>query len=240
MLLTNNNRSKAYLQNLINNNFIPSKIIVLNNNNVTLVEHTENDKLISKHTKQIFIRRLDDLDISFDEKEHVLKTIQNHNIKFVEINSSDINSKEVIDEVASIKDEYIVYSGPSSSILKKEILSKNKKFIHVHPGWLPKFRGSTTIYYSMLSKCKIGCSVIFLEEGIDKGPVLYRQEYEILEKGIDFDYLLDPLVRVKTLIEFFKTEEIKPMKQNDDQDETTFYIIHPVLKHLSIINYNNE
>lgn len=240
MLLTNNNRSKAYLQNLISNNFIPSKIIVLNNNHVTLVEHTENDKIISKHTNQIFIRKLDDLDISFDEKEHVLKTIQNHNIEFVEINNSDVNSKEVVDEVASIKDEYIVYSGPSSSILKKEILSKQKKIIHVHPGWLPKFRGSTTIYYSMLLKCKIGCSVIFLEEGIDKGPVLYRQEYDISEKDIDFDYLLDPLVRAKTLIEFFKTEEIKPMKQNNDQDKTTFYIIHPVLKHLSIINYNNE
>ena len=92
----------------------------------------------------------------------------------------------------------------------------------------------------MLLKYKIGCSVIFLEEGIDKGPVLHKQEYKISEKGIDFDYLLDPLVRVKTLIEFFKIGVIKPMKQNDDQDETTFYIIHPVLKHLSIINYNNE
>ena len=240
MLITNNNRSKAYLQNLIKNNFLPSKIIVLNNNNLSLVEHTENDKLISKFSDQIFIRKLDDLSIFFNEKEHILKTIQNHQIEFVEINNLDVNSQEVINEVEKIEDNYIIYSGPSSSILKKEILSKNKKFIHVHPGWLPKFRGSTTIYYSMLSKCKIGCSIIILEEGIDKGPVLYRQEYEILEKGIDFDYLVDPLVRSKTLIEFLKRKEIKPMEQIHDQDETTFYIIHPVLKHLSIINYNNE
>ena len=240
MLITNNNRSKAYLQNLINNNFIPSKIIFLNNNHLTLVEHTENDKLISKHTNQIFIRKLDEIGISFDEKEHVLKTIQNNNIEFIEINNSDINSKEVIREVINIKDEYIVYSGPSSSILQKEILSKNKKFIHVHPGWLPKFRGSTTIYYSLLLKLKIGCSVIFLEEDIDKGPILYRQEFKISEKNIDFDYVLDPLVRTKTLIEFFKTKEIKPKSQIDDTDETMFYIIHPVLKHLSIIDYNNE
>ena len=55
MLITNNNRSKAYLQNLIKNNFLPSKIIVLNTNNLSLVEHTENDKLISKFSDQIFI-----------------------------------------------------------------------------------------------------------------------------------------------------------------------------------------
>jgi methionyl-tRNA formyltransferase len=208
MLITNNNRSKAYLQNLIKNNFLPSKIIVLNTNNLSLVEHTENDKLISKFSDQIFIRKLDDLSIFFNEKEHVLKTIQNHKIEFVEINNLDVNSKEVIDEVEKIEDNYIIYSGPSSSILKKEnIIKKTKNLYMSILGWLPKFRGSTTIYYSMLSTCKIGCSIIILDEGIDKGPVLYREEYEILEKGIDFDYLVDPLVRSKTLIEFLKRKE---------------------------------
>ena len=57
MLITNNNRSKAYLQNLVYNKLIPTKILVLNNNNVTLAEHTENDKLISEDTNQKFIRK---------------------------------------------------------------------------------------------------------------------------------------------------------------------------------------
>ena len=73
MLIINNNRSKAYLQNLVRNNFIPNKVIVLNDSNVTLVEHTENDKLISQNTNQKFIRKIDSLDIFFDEKEHILK-----------------------------------------------------------------------------------------------------------------------------------------------------------------------
>ena len=110
MLLTNNNRSKAYLQNLIKNNFIPIKIIFLNNVNETLVEHTENDKLISEDTNQKFIRRLIDLNISFDEKEHVLKTIKNNKIEFVEINNLDVNSKDVIKEVEKIEGKYIIYS----------------------------------------------------------------------------------------------------------------------------------
>ena len=48
MLLINNNRSKAYLQNILLNDFIPEKVILLNDQNVELPEHTYNDKIISK------------------------------------------------------------------------------------------------------------------------------------------------------------------------------------------------
>jgi methionyl-tRNA formyltransferase len=238
MLLINNNRSKAYLQNLIKNAFIPNKIIVLDDSNVTLVEHTENDKLISKDTKQKFIRKLDDLDIDFDEKEHILKTIAENNITYSLVKTLDINSNIVIDEVEQIEDEYVIYSGPGGTILRKKILSKGKKFIHVHPGWLPQFRGSTTIYYSMLVDSTVGASVILFEEGIDEGPVLYKQKYKIIEKNIDFDYVLDQLVRTKTLIDFFKQSKIKPLKQNENEQTSTFYIIHPFLKHLSVLKHN--
>ncbi len=238
MLLINNNRSKAYLQNLIKNNFIPKKVILLNNKNVTLVEHTENDKLIAKDTDQKFIRSLIDLDISFDEKAHVLRTIGDNNIPYCLVDNLDINSKEVITKINEIEEEYIVYSGPGGTILRKAILSLGKKYIHVHPGWLPKFRGSTTIYYSMLLESKVGCSVILFEEGIDEGPILHQEEFKINEKEIDFDYVLDPLVRAKTLVGFFNSKKIEPLVQDELADASTFYIIHPLLKHISILNHN--
>jgi len=240
MLLINNNRSKAYLQNLVASGFIPNKIIVLNDKNVTLVEHTENDKLISKDTNQKFIRKLEDLDMSFDEKEHILKTIKEYNINYCVIDNLDINSKDVVEEVKKLNDEYIVYSGPGGTILRKEILSFGKKFIHVHPGWLPKFRGSTTIYYSMLLNSTVGCSVILFDEGIDEGPILYRKEYQLKEKEIDFDYVLDPLVRAKTLVEFFKKGQLDLIIQKEDEESSTFYIVHPLIKHASILNYNRK
>ena len=61
MLLINNNRSKAYLQNLVLNGFIPENIIVLDDKNIVLPEHTENDKFITQNTKQILIRKVDKL-----------------------------------------------------------------------------------------------------------------------------------------------------------------------------------
>ena len=238
MLLVNNNRSKAYLQNLIKNGFIPSIIIVLDSKNHTLREHTENDKIISKDTHQKFIRNLKDLNISFDEKEHIKRTIVNNNLNFSVVDTMDVNSHKVINAVKDLTDEYIVYSGPGGTILRKEILSLNKKFIHVHPGLLPSFRGSTTIYYSMLLDSAVGCSVILLDEKIDEGPILYKSNYEFKERGIDFDYVLGPLVRTKTLINFFQNNELSEMQQNQSEDITTFYIIHPLLKHLSILKYN--
>lgn len=238
MLLVNNNRSKAYLQNLIKNGFIPSIIIVLDSKNHTLLEHTENDKFISKDTHQKFIRSLKDLNISFDEKEHIKKTIVNNKLNFSIVDTMDVNSYKVINAVKDLTDEYIVYSGPGGTILRKEILSLNKRFIHVHPGLLPGFRGSTTIYYSMLLDSAVGCSVILLDEKIDEGPILYKANYEFKERGIDFDYVLDPLVRTKTLINFFQNNELSEMQQNQSEDTTTFYIIHPLLKHLSILKYN--
>lgn len=240
MLLINNNRSKAYLQNLIHNGFIPQKIIVLNDKNIDLPEHTENDKLISKNTNQKFIRELKDLNIKFDEKEHVLATIENNNIDYVIVDTLNVNSEQVVAEVKNLKTDYIVYSGPGGTILRKEILSQRKKFIHVHPGWLPNYRGSTTIYYSLLIDSEVGASVIIFEEGIDEGPVLYKKKYKIEEKGIDLDYVLDPLIRAKTLVSFFKQEKLSVTKQEEAEKTNTFYIVHPFIKHASIIKYNTK
>jgi methionyl-tRNA formyltransferase len=132
----------------------------------------------------------------------------------------------------------MIYSGPGGTILRKDILSAGPKFIHVHPGWLPDFKGSTTIYYSMLINSEVGASVIFFEEGIDEGPVLFQRKYKITERDIDFDYVLDPLVRTKTLIEFFRKGELNHEIQ--EKGGNTYFIIHPLLKHCAIISHKSK
>lgn len=240
LMLINNNRSKAYLQNLIKHGYIPKFAIVLNDKKTTLVEHTHNDKMITQETNQKFIRSIDELNIEFDEKEHILKTIIDNKISYCLVDTLDVNSNDVINEVRKIDQKYIIYSGPGGSILRKEILSLGKKFIHTHPGLLPKFRGSTTMYYSILYDSTVGCSVIILKEGIDEGSVLYENSYKIKNKNIDFDYVLDPLLRAKTLIEFFKKNCFLAKEQDSSQEVGTFYIIHPFLKHKAILQHDKR
>ena len=70
------------------------------------------------------------------------------------IRSDSINSKLVVKKIIKSKFNNFIYSGYPGEIVKKFMLNK-KKFIHFHPGKLPEFKGSTTIFYSILLKKKI-------------------------------------------------------------------------------------
>ena len=234
MLLINNNRSKAYLQSLVLNGFIPERIVVLDNKNIVLPEHTENDKFITQNTKQIQIRKVGKLKLEFDEKEHITTTITKNKIKHTIIDCIDVNSNIVLSEIKKIKEDYIIYSGPGGTILSKKILNQNKKFIHVHPGLLPKHRGSTTFYYSYLIDYNVGASVIIMNEKIDQGPIIYSESFLIDERDVDFDHELDPILRARVLINCFKKNKFSAIKQNN-KESYTFYIIHPLLKHIAIL-----
>ena len=49
---------------------------------------------------------------------------------------------------------YYIYSGYPGVIIRDEEILKKKKIVHFHPGKLPDFKGSTTIYYSVLKERK--------------------------------------------------------------------------------------
>lgn len=237
MLLTNNNRSKCYLQTLCGNGFLPQKVIVLDNSNTALPEHTENDLTIHAQTQQKLIRKCIETNTEFDEKEHILKTLNKYKILHEILPILDINSSQVVQSIRDCPCKYVIYSGPGGTILRKEILSQGKYFLHAHPGWLPRFRGSTTIYYSILSELKAACSLILLTNEIDAGPILYRKEFKI-STDVDLDYVLDPSARASTILDFFKNNYQKEVASlniapQEYETENTFYIIHPVLKHLA-------
>ena len=190
------------------------------------------------------IRDCKEAGISFDEKEHVQITLKQCRIPYKHLPTLKVNSPQVIQSVRECTGDYIVYSGPGGTILGQEILSTGKYFIHVHPGWLPDYLGSTTIYYSMLAGDGVGCSVIVLTEQIDKGPIFHRRRFQTLPET-DLDYVFDPAVRASTLIEFFNLNRGKSLSpilinESDDKESELFFIIHPVLKHLSILSLNNK
>ena len=231
MLLTNNNRSKAYIQCLIDEGFVPKKVIYLNAVGKKLSEHTENDSLIFSKTRQESKSRCSVSNLSFDEKESVLSTLNKNKIPYNEIDSSDPNDRKVIKAIKNLPTLKCIYSGPGGIILKPKVFETGKIFIHAHPGSLPEYRGSTTIYYSLLIDKSIEVSVIELNENIDEGDILHAKKFKF-RSGSNLDYVVDPCVRAKTLIEFLKNNQTHRKPNNFGN---TFYIIHPVLKHLAII-----
>lgn len=242
ILLSNNNRSKAYLQNLVKNGFVPGQAIVLDGGNSLRPENTAVDVPGGAGKPVGAIRSSLDAQVCFDEGQHVMETLDSAGIDRVVLNTMDVNSDEVIAAVAGSEGDYVVYSGPGGAILRKGVLGLGKEFIHVHPGWLPAYRGSTTMYYSLLVDRTVSCSVFLMREALDDGPLLHRRTFRITETGVDFDYVLDPAVRTATLLDFFANaaEMLANPLEPEHEESNTFYIIHPVLKHLSILTAKGE
>lgn len=226
-LLIDNNRSKAYLQNFVRHGYIPGKVIVLGE-----------EKDIPKSNSKMICSAPDIADTYFNQNESVFTTLRTHNIPYTAIPTADANDLKVISAVAGLSEENVIYSGPGGNILREEILSQGKYFFHSHSGIVPSYKGSTTFYYSMLLEKKIGCSIMIMSAGLDAGDVVFSKEYAVPKMPVDYDMVVDPLVRTQAFILLMKAvsgnlQNAKPLAQTGEGN--MFYIIHPVLKHLAIL-----
>jgi methionyl-tRNA formyltransferase len=177
-------------------------------------------------------------DVSFDPAISIMETIEQAGIPYKVATSSDINSIQVINEIRERHEPVFIYSGYGGVLLKKELLQTEKKFLHVHGGYLPDFKGSTTNYFSLLNEESIGASAIFLNEEIDSGPVLLRRKFQPPANRQEIDHLYDGMARSRVLIETLKaynnTNEWR-FELEDNRGGETYFIIHPVLKHIAIL-----
>lgn len=159
-------------------------------------------------------------------------------LKLASLTAADINEPPVAAAVRSLTQPYLIFSGPAGAIVRKPLFATGKKFIHVHPGRLPEFRGSTTIYYSLLAENRVEATALLLEEVIDAGPVIGRAAFPPPpdRRTIDGDYDAD--IRASLLVsvmrDFARRGHFEEVQQPAGAGET-FYIIHPVLKHLAIL-----
>jgi len=158
------------------------------------------------------------------------------------IASNNINSEKIFACVSSLDSEVFIFSGYPGQIVKAPLINSGFNLLHIHAGWLPEYRGSTTIYYSWLLDGRCGVSALLLDDGIDTGPVIARQYYPAPPTNIDVDTLYDNSIRadllVKVLRTFFKRGELPKIEA--DGKEQTFYVIHPVLKHLALLSKPNR
>ena len=215
IVLLTNMRSKAFIQNLVKNDLIPGEIVLLKKG-----EGKSNPISVLQHYEGLF-----------DPNEEVENTLKLHNLEYKTVEATDCNEPNVIEAVKGMKSKYLIYCG--GGILEKEILSLGKKFIHVHPGIVPKYRGSTCFYYSIIAEKKCGATAFFMEEKIDTGNVLAQKEYAIPNYS-DLDRIFDPWMRSDLLVDIIRSGSFEEKPQPESEDSETYFIIHPVLKHLAI------
>ena len=199
LIISNTFRSIVYLKKIKKNNLKPKYIIYLNDN-----------------SKNIYAKRLN--------KE---------NFFFKKVKVEKFLSKKITKRIANLiikkKIKYMVFSGYAGDVIKNLNLLKKIKIIHSHPGKLPFYKGSTTIYYSLLKTGKIFCSTFILNKKIDSGKIIKVREYPIPKKIKSIDQIYDAEIRAINLCEVLRNKLNLSLNINKSPSKP-YYVIHPLLR----------
>ena len=219
MVAADTTRTQYYIKKLIKHKLLPNYILLLLNNDKDLLPGQSDSKTDNE----------------------LVMLLKKANIQYDIAPNNDINSSEVVGMISNRPEPVFIFSGFGGVLLHNNILEVGKKFLHVHGGYLPKYKGSTTNYYSLIDENTIGASSIFLTKEIDCGPVLLRKKFSAPKDRAEIDHIYDSEARSKVLIETLK-QYVKSggwdFELESGKGGETFYIIHPVLKHLAILGGN--
>ena len=217
-----NSRSVAYLDILKKKKLLPSTIILID---------------VKKSYRNLKIKKNKYFETGLNLNKYALQ----NNIKLIKIKNKKINDNKCLAAVKSLREKYIIYAANYGDILSKKYFNLGKKFIHVHPGKLPQYKGSTTFYYEILQKNSVSYSVIFQNVKIDHGKIIYSHTFKLKNKKISkskLDHVFDPylrsLVLAKVINKLKKFNKLVGKKQRKRYSKI-YYIIHPLLKHISIL-----
>nr|WP_246413705.1 formyltransferase family protein [Rubricella aquisinus] len=174
-----------------------------------------------------------------DLSEPATATCARAGIPVTRIAAPDVNDPAVRDVLRRQGGGVTLYAGLGGQIVSKETLECGVRFLHLHSGSLPEYRGSTTLYYALLNGQAPAVSAIWLDPQIDTGPVLARQSYPIPASGMDVDRLYDASIRADLMgrivgeIARHGADHLTP--QPTEGPEGVYYVIHPILKHIALM-----
>lgn len=230
MIAADTARTRAYVQALTQAGLCPNHVLLMQESSTGIEKGAagEEDE-----------PGVDFLGLTFRESLPLVATLQRHGIPFTVIPSVDINSEPTRDALRQRAERVFIYSGVGGQILRQRVLNLGKRFLHVHGGYVPDFKGSTTNYYSLLAERQCGASAIFLTGEIDSGPVLLRRKFAPPPDRARLDHVYDPLYRARVLVDVMKHHaQIGDWPSDAEGGGTgaTYFVAHPVLRHIAILS----
>lgn len=77
----------------------------------------------------------------------------------------------------------LLVNAGTPNILRQNILDAPKMgVLNVHPSILPKYRGCTTMEWSIYNDDPVGNTAHFMTAGIDEGPIIVQESYNFTKK----------------------------------------------------------
>lgn len=232
MLAAPSSRSRIYLDVLERRGLFPETVVLLTDPTIETAEQRRRNELGDVPDAPL------PEDPQLDPTRTVEQRIEDNGLTSHKLATLDPNDSEVVDVISGLEQELLIYSGPGGAILSGELLAAGPEFLHVHAGTLPEYRGSTTVYYSLLEEGTCGATAFIMNENIDEGPIVASGTYPAPQDPTTLDLYYDPWIRAKLLTDAVDTYQLEGSfsgrPQNTDSGET-YFVIHPVLKHLAIL-----
>lgn len=226
MIAADTARSKAYIQAMIQGEKLPAVCIIYAEN----CDEMREKAWIYKEKREA--------GQYFDVNCPIILSLEKASIPYMLVEKKNINSAQMLEAINTRREKYFIYSGYGGEILKKPLFQLEKKYIHIHAGMLPTYRGSTTFYYSYLQERQVGATAIFLNEKIDCGEIITQRTFGLPREIVNIDYIYEPYIRSQVLMDvldqYIEQGELAADCQENEKAED-YFIIHPLLKHLALL-----
>lgn len=220
LLLSDNGRARAYVSCLLQASLVPASAIIV-----------EYPNLIAAPAQ------FHDTDL-FNNHQPVQQQLIDAGIDIEVVQAQGINDPQVIHAIGRVIQEVVIFAASAGSLLRKPFFELGKTFIHVHPGRLPDYRGSTPMYYSLLRENHLTMTAFIMAEQLDAGAILMERRFPAPTKRTDIDVVYDPYLRACVMVEvmqYWATHQRLPEARKPQGDGQTYYVIHPVLKHIALL-----
>ena len=180
ILITGYDYRHKYLVNYMNKNpkFSLIKAYCERKNILNEKVYQKNTHLIKKH----LIERTN------HEKKFFKVSDLDKNIDFTLINRNEINSNKYVNEIKQLNPDFIISYG--CSIIKSDLIDFfNQRFINIHLGLSPYYRGSGTNFWPFVNNelQSVGTTFMIINETIDGGKILHQIRAEIFENDTIHD-----------------------------------------------------
>jgi len=184
-----------------------------------VVENETNNFLRLQHLNARTITEIDFFGLYCDS------IIDNSNPIFIE--KGDINNSKLVDLISSLNPDIIISYG--CSIIKSELLNLFEgRFLNIHLGLSPYYRGSGTNFWPFVNKELqfIGTTFIYIDSGIDTGEIIHQIRAQIFHNDnihqIGNRLIKNSMIECKQIIKCFS--ELKRMPAiNFDRNEERYY-----------------
>jgi methionyl-tRNA formyltransferase len=157
------------------------------------------------------------------------------------IQPEKISSKKFYDQLKDYSPDLIIVVA-FGQILTRSLLDIPKwGIINIHASLLPKYRGAAPIQRAILNNETVtGLTIMHMDEGLDKGDILFQEELEILENEHSGS-LHDRLASMSggMLVDFLRSVVGKIIKGIPQEHSKATYA-HKIHRDMANIDWNND